>query len=70
MKILMKTGFILFLVVTINFVGDSTCENLFDNCIASAQQAYNEGTYSADAYVMFRDEICPDTYVSCIFSEA
>lgn len=43
------------------------CNELVDNCRATAVQEYNNGNYTEAQYHMFYDDICPNAGLECVF---
>jgi len=42
------------------------CNQLYDNCVATAEQEYSNGNYSTGVYLMFVDSICPNAALNCV----
>jgi|GEM_PF-2536910 hypothetical protein len=47
--------------------GVEACNQLVDNCRATAQQNYDNGTYNEAEYHLFYDSLCPMAGLECIF---
>jgi len=62
MKTILTASFLLITSLTFAL---SPCSDLFSNCVATAIENYENGTYNFDQFYTFYTEICPAAYGDC-----
>jgi len=62
----MKALLVILTLFTLNFVMVGTCNDLVNNCIDTATEAYEEGAYNEAQLHMFSRHICPNAGLECL----
>lgn len=65
----MKILLVILVFFTLNFVMASNCNDLINNCIDTATEVYEDGSYNEAQFHMFSHHICPNAGLECLLNQ-